>query len=110
MSEAIDRIRAHFDAIAKRKIDVPEWGLEIHSTPLTIAERARIYRGLADDDSHTPLVRVLIVKSMDDQGNPVFSKADETHLLNHADPQIVVRVASEILSNEAPDARELGNS
>lgn len=110
MTTAIDRIRSHFDSLTKRKIDVPEWGVEIHATPMTIAERAQVYRGISETDTHTPLVRVLIVKAKDADGKPLFSIADEPHLLNHADPSVVFRVAAAILSNDAPDATELGNS
>ena len=110
MSSAIDKIRSHFDSLAKRKIDVPEWDLVIHATPLTISERSQIYRGVVEGDDHTPLVRILMVKAKDEIGDPLFSKADEPHLMNHADPAVVFRVASAILSNEAPNAVELGNS
>lgn len=105
---AIDKVRAHFDALAKRTIDVPEWDLVIHSSPVTIADRKRIYNGLGDD-TQTALVRVLIVKAKGPDGVALFSIADEPHLLNHADPAIVYRVAGEILNNEAPSAKELGN-
>jgi len=110
MPSAIDKIRSHFDSLSKRKIEVAEWGITIHSTPLTISERSQIYRGVPDGDDHSPLVRILMVKAKDENGEPLFGKADEPHLMNHADPTVVFSVASKILSNEAPNATELGNS
>lgn len=108
---AIDRIASHFDSLAKRKIIVPEWGdLEIYATPMTLADRSQIYRGVDSDDGHTPLVRVLIIKARDAEGRPLFSIADQPKLMNRADPVVVVRVANEILNGEAPKADELGNS
>lgn len=110
MSSAIDKVSTHFESLSSKTIHVPEWDLMIHATPLTISERASIYRGIDDGDQHTPLVRILMVKARDENGEPLFSKADEPKLLNKADPGILFRVAGEILSNESPNARELGNS
>jgi hypothetical protein len=43
-------------------------------------------------------------------GDSLFSKADEPFMLNRADPKVLFRVAGQILGNDAPEARELGNS
>ena len=107
---AIDKIKAHFDAIGNRTINVPEWDLVIHATPVSISERKAIYSGIEESDTHTPLVRILIIKAKDEKGDSLFSKADEPFMLNRADPKVLFRVAGQILGNDAPEARELGNS
>jgi hypothetical protein len=111
MSDAINRIRAHFDALAPRKIVVPEWdNLEIHATPVTLAEHNRIYKGKEDATAYEIVVEVLIVKAKDANGKQLFTIADRPALFNHADPGVVARVAGEILGNSAPKSAELGNS
>jgi hypothetical protein len=109
MSDAIDRVRAHFDSIAPKTIIVPEWAdLEIHASPVTIAERGRIYAGDTKDE-HELVCRILLVKAKDKDGKPLFTIADMPALLHHADPGVLVRVASEIMGGKSPDAQELGN-
>jgi len=109
MSDAIARVRAHFDSLAPKVILVPEWdNLEIHASPVTIAERGRIY-GKADADEHEMVCRILLVKAKDKDGKPLFTQADLPALLHHSDPAVVVRIAGEIMSGKSPDAVEVGN-
>lgn len=107
---AIDKVKAHYDSLSRRVIKVPEWDLDIHATPLTVAERRQIYSGVEDGDEHTPIVRILMIKARDEKGDPIFSKADEPHLMHHASPAVLFRVAADIMSTNAPDAKDLGNS
>lgn len=109
MTDAIARVRAHFDSIAPKTITVPEWdNLEIHASPVTIAERGRIYAGDTKDE-HELVCRILVVKAKDKDGKPLFTIADMPALLHHADPGVLVRVASEIMGSKSPEAQELGN-
>lgn len=107
MSEILDRITAHFDSLGKRTIEVPEWGCTIHATPVTIAERNRIYKNSKGDNDYATLVRMIVVKATDADGKPMFNAADEPKLLNHADSTVIVRVAAEIMSVGAPRADDL---
>ena len=36
--EAIDLVREHFASLGTRKIDVPEWKLVVHASPVTLGE------------------------------------------------------------------------
>jgi len=111
MTDAISRIRAHFDALAPKKIIIPEWdNLEVHATPVTLAEHNRIYKGREEASAYDIVIEVLIVKARDAKGQPLFTIADRPSLLNHADPGIVARVAGEILNGQAPKSEELGKS
>jgi hypothetical protein len=111
MSDAISRVKAHFDSLTPRTITVPEWGdLEIHATPVTLSERSRIYAGAEKLDEHEVVCRILIHKAKDRDGKPLFTQADMPALLHHSDPTVVVRVASQIMAQGAPEASELGNS
>jgi hypothetical protein len=110
MSDAISRVRAHFDSLAPKTIIVPEWdGLQIYTTPVTIADQTAIYKGNADADIYEICIEALIVKAKDADGKPLFTIADRPALRNRADPAVIARVAGEILGNKSPKADELGN-
>jgi len=106
----IDRVRAHFDALGKRKIEIPEWGVTGYATPVTISERNQIYSGLEKTDENGAIVRMVIFKLKNGEGHPVFTIADEPALRSHADSSVLVRVASEIMAADTPKSAELGNS
>lgn len=110
MSEITDRIAAHFDAIGTRKIEVPEWSLEFYVSPVTLAERTRIYTGSKGDNDYEMLAKILITKACDAQGKKLFSIEDKALLLQRADSAVLIRVAADIMAGgNAPNAGELKN-
>lgn len=114
MNEALAKIAAHFDAIGTRKIVVPEWNLEIFTSPVTLAERSRIYADNRGDNDYGTLVKILITKARDADGKPLFTLADKATLLQRADSNVLIRVAAEIMSGaattEPPGVDDLKNS
>ncbi len=111
MSEILSRITSHFESLGVREITVPEWDCMFYVTPVTVAERQRIYGGKASGDNDFELlVRILIEKARDKAGNKVFTIADKAALMQKADSAVIVRVAGEILDGgNAPRAEELKN-
>ena len=105
---AIEKIRAHFAALSRKEIPVPEWGLTVYATPVTLDDRSRIYKD-ADRSAVRNMAQILIVKAVDKDGKPLFTQADLPALLKGADSDIVVRVAAQIMGTDAPGAEELGN-
>lgn len=112
MSEAISKITSHFEALGTRVIEVPEWGLTIYSTPVTVAERNRIYSKGGGDNDFELLVRILIEKARNEKGEKLFTIADKAVLIQKADSSVLIRVATEIMSGpqNAPGFDELKNS
>lgn len=108
MSEIIDLITSHFDSLSQGSIEVPEWNTTIYFTPVSIAERNRIYKGSTGDNDYTTLVNILIVKAQDKDGKPLFTKADTPKLLTKADSAVVTRIAAAIMAG--PKADELKQS
>jgi hypothetical protein len=100
---AIDQVTQHFDALAIRCIEVPEWDLEIYVKPFTLAEKSKIYK-LAQDDDLALMAYVLIHKALDRQGNPLFTLEDKIKLMRHADVNVVSRLAADIML--APEVSE----
>jgi hypothetical protein len=113
MSDVMARISAHFSALGKKRMEVPEWGgpdgpLVLFAEPMTVGDRSRVYRH-AKNDSLEFLVRTIVLKAKDAEGQPVFDVGDVHGLMTTADARVVERVANEIMCHGAPDGRELGN-
>ena len=112
MSDVLARIASHFESLGVREITVPEWDVSFYVTPVTVAERQRIYAGgKGGDNDFEILVRILIEKARDKDGKRLFTLADKAALMQKADSAVLVRVAGEILSGgDAPRSDELKNS
>ena len=98
----IDRVKAQFESLGIKKIEVAEWGeegkpLTIYSSPITLAEKRNLFKGAKNDDIGV-LVDVIVLKSKDSEGNKIFKLDDKQVLLNNADTTVIARVATEILS------------
>lgn len=109
MSSVLDRARAHYHGLERKRILVPEWGegdkpLVVTATALNIAERRRIYRADAsgrEPDSATVVVRAVLLKACDEKGAPLFDEMNEHALTYEADSMVVARIAREILGDVA---------
>lgn len=106
--EAIDLVREHFSSLGIKAIEVPEWKLTIYATPVTLAEKNKLYKKSRENDMEL-LVDVLIMKAVDEKGEKLFNIDHRLTLLNKADSNVIARVANAILSDEAPKADQLKN-
>jgi hypothetical protein len=106
--DAIDLVREHFASLGTKKIEVPEWKLTVYATPVTLAEKNKLYRKSRESDMEL-LVDILILKATDADGKKLFDIDHKPTLLNKADSNVVARVANAIISTEAPTVEELKN-
>ncbi|MCC8368530.1 MAG: hypothetical protein LN573_00365 [Rickettsia endosymbiont of Oxypoda opaca] len=98
----IDRVKAHFDTKEIKIIEVPEWGdgdnpLYIYCSPLTLAQKNCLYK-MAKEDDLGLMVEALIMKAKDKEGNCLFSRADKPELMRSCDPDVLIRIANNIMS------------
>lgn len=96
----LDRAKAHFDNQGIKRIEVPEWGEDgkpavIMAEPFTLADRKTLAK-FADGDDMEFLVRLVIMKALDEDGNKIFDLSDKPVLMNKVDPAVLLRVANEI--------------
>jgi hypothetical protein len=106
--DAIDLVREHFASLGTRKIEVPEWKLTIYATPVTLAEKNRLYRKSKDNDMEL-LADVIIMKAQNEKGEKLFNIDHKPTLLNKADSNVVARTANAILAVDSPEVGELKN-
>jgi len=107
----IDRVRAHFDAKETRIIEVAEWGdeehpLYIYVSPLTLAQKNRLYK-LAKEDDLSMMVEALIMKARDKDGNSLFSREDKPELMRSCDPDILGRITNIILGGNEDETEQV---
>jgi hypothetical protein len=99
----IDRVKEHFESKGINKFEVAEWGEEgkplvIYSKPFTLAEKRNLFKGAKNDDLSV-LVDAIVLKARDAEGNKIFKLDDKKVLLNNADPDVIARVATDMLNS-----------
>ena len=99
----IDRVKDHFESKGINKFEVAEWGEEgkplvIYSKPFTLAEKRNLFKGAKNDDLSV-LVDAIVLKAKDAEGNKIFKLDDKKVLLNNADPDVIARVATDMLNS-----------
>jgi len=106
----IDRVKDHFENQGVKKIEVAEWGEEgkpliIYSTPMSMAEKRNLFKSAKDGDLAV-MVDAIVLKAKDAEGNKIFKLDDKKVLMNSADPEVIAKVAGEILNTTPLDEIE----
>ena len=96
MSDILDKAKEHFKAIDRKIIYVPEWDQTVYSKPLTLADKRILTRNTKPDDV-TMFADVLILKAEDKEGKKLYTLEDKQTLMRSVDPEIVARIAQQIL-------------
>ena len=96
MSDILDKAKEHFKSIDRKIIEVPEWGQTVYSKPLTLADKRKLTRTIKPDDV-TLFADVLILKAEDKEGNKLYTLENKHTLMHSVDPEVVARVAQQIL-------------
>jgi len=100
----IDRVKAQFESLGIKKIEVAEWGEE--GKPLiTLAEKRNLFKGAKNDDIGV-LVDAIVLKARDGEGNKIFKLDDKQVLLNNADANVIAKVATEMLNGVSYEEAE----
>ena len=98
----LDRVVAHYDAKEVIKVEIPEWPDEagnptvLFSQPWSLEDRKRLARASNEDETEF-LIRILILKLEDENGDKVFDLSHKPTLLKKADPSVVARITGEIM-------------
>lgn len=101
MSKVLEAAKAHFkDILAqglKGPIRVPEWDAEIWYKPATtFQQESKIVELTSQGKTVEALVEALIMRALDAEGKPVFTRADKPELMRAVDPQVIMRVMGEM--------------
>lgn len=109
----IENITGHFKEKLSgglNKITVPEWKTDIYfKSTYPFAVESKIIALQQQGKTVEALVESLIVKALDPEGKPLFSKFDKNALMNEADPEVLLRVAGE-LNNAIVDSEAVAKN
>ena len=94
----------HFKHQETRIIEVPEWDLigedAIYVKPFTLIEKDEIFKG-STDNSLTVLIDVIVKKALTKDGEQMYGLEAKIKMKRFVDPDIISRVATEILGQNS---------
>jgi len=97
---AIANAKKHFkDKLAGGllKTSVPEWETDVYFKPsYSMAVEQKIIALQQQNKTVEALVETLMLKALDPEGQPMFKKHDKNALMYEVDPNVIIRVCSEI--------------
>jgi len=99
MANLIDQAVAHFSSREIRKMNVPEWEVDVYAKNLSLEGKSRLAKR-ADGDTWDYLVYACIFGLTDEQGEAVFTLEDKVKLKKSVDPEIVIRLGNFVLHTE----------
>jgi hypothetical protein len=108
IAAAREHYRARVSAEGLRRIEVAEWEadgrpLVIYFRPvLTMYQRHRIDSKIGEGRIPT-IVEGLIVRALDSEGRALFAEADRHALMNHADADVLMKIAEEIVAGSVAE-------
>ncbi|KQS90300.1 hypothetical protein [Rhizobium sp. Leaf386] len=104
MNAILERAKAHYEALPRREVLVPEWGadgnpLKVTWSKLTVREEERIYEPVDGRPAPSGIVRLrtVILKACGEDGKRLFDEMAEHALRYEVDAEIVGRIANAIL-------------
>ena len=93
----------HFEDKVKNglnEVDVPEWGCKVSFLPvMTVREMEALYSHMEKGNQLDALVEMLILRARNEDGSMAFKKGDKFEIMNKMDPEVVIRVASEVIES-----------
>lgn len=111
MSKILDNAKAHFKELLsaglRGPIHVPEWDTNIYYKPATsFNQESKIIELTAQGKQVEALVTALIMRACDADGKALFTKADQPDLMRAVDPQVIMRVMTEMNDPDIKEAAE----
>jgi hypothetical protein len=100
MSKLIDTAVSHFNTKAIRKLYVEEWDVTVYTKNLSLDDKSK-WMSRADGDTTDYLVYAIIFGTTNEKGESLFDIGDKVKLRRNADPEVVSKIASFILTPEA---------
>lgn len=113
MTSVLDKATAHFrnqisgDMTA---VEVPEWETTIYfKASNTLREEGKLIELAQAGKTVEALVETLIIRSRNKDGTKMFMPADKATFMNEVDPNVLIRVVSEMnkVGNELKDPAQV---
>ena len=105
----IDRAKSHFESLGTQSISVPEWKDDdgkptvIYWNPITLAEKNKLLKTTGNLNDVSLLADILIMKSLDKDGNKLFTLEDKLALMHKVDSDILSKIATAMVQAINPE-------
>ena len=105
----IDRAKSHFESLGVQHIEVEEWKDEagnpsvIYWNPINLFEKNKLFKKSDNMNDVSILADILIMKSLDKDGNKLFTLEDKIALMHKVDSDVLSRVATEMVKAITPE-------
>jgi|AntAceMinimDraft_5_1070358.scaffolds.fasta_scaffold132724_2 hypothetical protein len=103
----LDKAKKHYTNIINQepiKVEVPEWDSTLYAKPsISLAKLGEIMELSNAGKSAEAMALTLIYRLIDEEGNPVFRKAEKNELLRSVDPDVLSRIITTISDNTPSD-------
>lgn len=107
----LDKATAHFRSKLSSEmlsVVVPEWETTIYfKDTITLKEQSKLIELATAGKTTEALVETLITKARNQDGTKMFNTMDKVVFMNEVDPQVLIRVVTEINSVETPTVDEV---
>jgi len=101
IAKAIEHFKSR-NSDEMKSIEVPEWDTTIYYKKIsTFKDQSAIMQLHQQGKIVEALVETIITKARNKDGSKMFMPAERTILLNQADPDVLVKIATELNTNEA---------
>jgi len=109
----LDKAKGHYKALLSAnpsKIEIPEWETTAYVKPgINLAQMGEILELSQGGKTAEAMAMTLIYRLIDEEGTPIFRKADKTELMRHVDPDVLARVVGDISANDPDEDEVAGN-
>tara|TARA_R110000782_G_C14696274_1_gene401638 strand:+ start:522 stop:860 length:339 start_codon:yes stop_codon:yes gene_type:complete len=109
----IDAAKAHYDGVLSadpKPLTIAEWGGTFYVRPqVSVKKKMEIQQKMTSEKMDEGLALSLIYYLVDGEGSPCFNKADLFEMVRSIDPDVLIRVASEIAELQPKQEELEGN-
>lgn len=109
----LDQAKKHYQDVLSsdpKPIEIPEWGGQYFVRPqISVKKKMEIQAKLTGDKMDEGLALTLIYYMINGNGDACFKKADMVEICRSVDPDVLIRVASEIAEMQ-PQADDIAGN
>ena len=105
----IDIAKSHFESLGVQSIEVTEWKNEhdkptiLYWNPINLSEKNILFKKSANLSDVSILADIIIMKSLDQDGNKVFKPEDKITLMHKVDSDVLSRISTAMVQAITPE-------
>lgn len=105
----IDSAKSHFESLGVQHLEVEEWKDEagnpsvIYWNPITLSEKNKLFKKSDNLNDVSILADIVVMKSLDKDGNKVFKPEDKLALMYKVDSDVLSRISTAMVQAITPD-------